>query len=117
VIWIKPVPKTTYTSNMKIKIRTRDLAIRNPTNNRTVYLNRFVVKYYSWENITEPVVDPLNNNNYCYLIIDNINAALSTTYALNPSPYSVANFDYINFPHQRYFEDTPYQPLTHRAPI
>ena len=52
VIWIKPVVKTSYTSTMKIKIQTRNLAIRNPTNNRTVYWNRFVVKYYSWENIT-----------------------------------------------------------------
>lgn len=37
---------------MKIRIQTRNLAIRNPTNNRTVYWNQFTVKYYSWENIT-----------------------------------------------------------------
>lgn len=48
IIWIRPVIKSSYTSNMKIRITTRDLAIRNPTNNRTVYWNRFAVKFYSW---------------------------------------------------------------------
>jgi hypothetical protein len=59
----------------------------------------------------------LTDNNYCFLIIDNINGALLTSYGLNPSPYSVQTFDYINYPHQRYFEETPYQALIHRAPI
>lgn len=102
---------------MKIRIQTRDLAIRNPTNNRTVYWNRFAVKFYSWENITEPSLSPLTDDNHCFLIINNINGGLVTSYGLNPGGYSVQTFDYINYPHQRYFEETPYQNLIHRAPI
>lgn len=41
VIWIRPVQKTSYTSNMNIAITTRDLAIRNPTNVNTVYKSWF----------------------------------------------------------------------------
>ena len=48
MIWVRPVVKTSYTSNMKIRIQTRNLAIRNPTNNLTLNMNRFTVKFYSW---------------------------------------------------------------------
>jgi len=51
------------------------------------------------------------------LIINNIDGSLFTTYSTNPTSYIVDTFDYINYPHQRYFEETPYQALTHRAPI
>jgi hypothetical protein len=117
-IWIQPVVKTSYTSNMQIKIQTRNLAIRNPVSYRTSYWYQFTVRFYSWQNISQPALNSLSNT-YCYLIIDSntINGALNTVYALNPPGYAVGTYDYINYPHQRYYEETPYQVLTHRAPI
>ena len=52
VIWITPVQKTTYTSEMVVKVQTRNLAIRNPITNTTTNLNQFTIRYYTWQNIT-----------------------------------------------------------------
>ena len=48
LLWIRPVVKTSYTSDMLISVVTRDLAIRNPISVTTVNLNTFTVKFYSW---------------------------------------------------------------------
>jgi hypothetical protein len=37
---------------MKIRIQTRNLAIQNPISNSSFDMSLFVVKYYSWENVT-----------------------------------------------------------------
>jgi hypothetical protein len=116
VIWIYPVQKTSYTSDMLVSIVTRNLAIRNPITNTSTNNNAFSVKYYTWQNITEPGLAPLSNNNYAYLLINNF-PSVAITHGTNPSGYSVANFDYISYPHQRYYLDTPYSSVVHRAPI
>ena len=116
LLWIRPVQKTAYTSDMTISVITRDLAIRNPVTNNSVNLAHFSVKFYSWANITEPSLDPINNNNYCFLIINGLgNSYLS--YSDNPSSYPTTTFTYLRYPHQRYYTETPYSSLTHSAPF
>lgn len=95
---------------------TRGMAVRNPINNLNTNNNQFIVKYYTWQNITEPGLSPRSNNNYCYLMINNFPSS-GIGYNYNPNPYSVQNFNYISFPHQRYYLDTPFSSLTHRAPF
>jgi hypothetical protein len=116
IIWIRPVVKTSYTSNMNIAITTRDLAIRNPTNVANVYKSWFAIKFYSYENITEPGLDPINNNYYCYLIINSLPSTY-WSYSNNPGGYSLGTFTYFKIPHQRYYRETPYSALTHSAPF
>ena len=116
VIWIYPVVKASYTSNMAVSVMTRGLAVRNPISNLNTNNNQFIVKYYTWQNISEPGLSPRSNNYYCYLMINNFPSS-GIGYNYNPSPYSVQNFNYISFPHQRYYLDTPFSSLTHRAPF
>ena len=94
VIWITPVEKTSYTSDMTISIVTRNLAIRNPVVNISTDINQFAVKFYTWQNISIPGLSPTANNNYCFLIIDNL-VSSSMTYTTTPSGYYEPNFDYI----------------------
>jgi hypothetical protein len=116
VIWITPVIKSSYTSNMAISITTRNLAIRNPVSNINLNNNAFVVKYYSWQNISQPGLAPLSNDNYCFLKISNFPSS-AISYATYPSIYQVPTFSYITYPHQRYYQDTPFSSLVHRAPF
>lgn len=101
---------------MKIRIQTRDLAIRNPTNNATFDIDTIQIKFYSWENISEPSLAPESNNNYCYLIINNLPTS-TRTFSQNPSGSTVDTFDIYEVLHERFYEETPYQALSHRAPI
>lgn len=116
IIWITPVVKSSYASNMAVSITTRNLAIRNPVSNLNLNNNYFQVNYYSWQNITQPGLSPRSNNNYCFLMINNFPSS-SIAYSYNPSGYSVPSFRYIHYPHQRYYQDTPFNSLVHRAPF
>jgi hypothetical protein len=116
VVWITPVVKSTYTSNMAVSITTRNLAIRNPVTNINLNNNYFVVKYYSWQNMSKPGLSPLSNDYYCFLKIDNFPSS-AISYSYNPSPYQVPSFSYIKYPHQKYYQDTPFSSLIHRAPF
>ena len=101
---------------MKIAITTSDLAIRNPINNSTTNHNYFSVKFYSWENISEPSPNPISNDDYCFLEIENFGSS-SVSYSSNPSSYPTTTFSYLDYPHQRYYKETPFSSLTHRAPF
>jgi hypothetical protein len=116
IVWITPVIKSTYTSNMAISVTTRNLAVRNPVNNRNTNANQFTVKYYSWQNISQPSLNPISNDNYCFLITNNF-ASSAISYSLNPSPYALGTFNYIKYPHTRYYTDTPFSSLSNRAPF
>ena len=116
VIWITPVVKASYTSDMSLSVLTRNLAITNPVSWGTFNYNAFVVKYYSWQNISKPAFTPLSNNNYCFLIIDNLGSS-TYSFSSNPSGYYVGTFSYIKYPHQRYYQETPFSSLVHRAPF
>ena len=48
--------------------------------------------------------------------MDNI-ASSGITYNENPSGYRPNTFSWIRYPHQRYYLDTPYSSLVHRAPF
>lgn len=117
IIWITPVVKSTYTSNMAVSIITRNLAIRNPYFVLSLNKNNFQVNYYSWQNISQPALNPRSNNYYCFLMTNNfISGAISyNTYA--SMGYQVPTFKYIQYPHQRYYQDTPFNSLVHRAPF
>jgi len=101
---------------MPISIITRNLAIRNPVSNYNTNNNQFVVKYYSWQNISQPTLSPLSNNYYCFLLIDNFPSS-GISYTYNPTSYYIPTFSYIHYPHQRYYSDTPFSNLIHRAPF
>ena len=101
---------------MAVSITTRNLAIRNPVSNINLNNNAFVVKYYSWQNITQPGLAPLSNNDYSFLLIDNFPSS-GISYATNPAPYQVPTFKYLKYPHQRYYQDVPFSSLVHRAPF
>lgn len=49
-------------------------------------------------------------------MINNFNSA-GISYSKNPSPYQVPSFTYIKYPHQKYYTETPFSSLTHRAPF
>jgi len=116
VIWITPVEKSSYTSDMSVSIITRNLAIRNPVSSTTTNANQFSVKYYTWQNISMPSLSPTSNDYHCYLLINNFPSS-SITHSNNPSGYNAPNFDYIQYPHQRYYLDTPFSSVVHRAPF
>lgn len=116
LIWIRPVIKEVYTSNMKIAITTSDLALRNPLANSSTNHNWFDVKFYSWENISEPSPSPLSNDVYCFLKITNFGSS-TVSYSENPTSHPVTTFSYLDYPHQRYYKETPFSSLTHRAPF
>lgn len=101
---------------MAVSITTRNLAIRNPVSTINLNNNAFVVKYYSWQNISRPGLAPLINNDYCFLLIDNFPSS-AINYAQNPSGYQVTTFTYLKYPHQRYYQDVPFSSLVHRAPV
>lgn len=101
---------------MTISVITRNLAIRNPKDYTSLNNNAFVVKYYSWQNISQPSLAPLSNNQYCFLLIDNFPSS-GIGFSTNPSGYYVPSFSYINYPHQKYYQDTPFSSLVHRAPF
>ncbi len=118
MIWIRQAFKTTYTNNMKVRIQTRNLAIKNLVSNSSFNMNFFEVKYYSWENVTEASItlSPLSNNNYCFLRINNIGSS-SMSFSANPTSYPKQSFDYIDYPHQRYYKETPFNSLSKKAPF
>jgi len=101
---------------MPISVTTRNLAIRNPVSNRNTNASQFVIKYYSWQNVTQPTLYPLSDNNYCFLIINNFPSS-GISYSLNPSSYALSTFSYIKYPHQRYYTETPFSSLSNRAPF
>lgn len=101
---------------MAVSIITRGLAIRNPYSTLNLNKNNFQVNYYSWQNISKPNPNPRSNNDYCFLTITNfISGAMS--YNTYPSGYQIPTFKYIQYPHQRYYQDTPFNSLVHRAPF
>ena len=102
---------------MPVSIMTRNRAIRNPRVNTTTNINAFGVKYYTWQNISaEPSLYPTSNNDHCYLQINNFPSS-SISHSDNPSGYAIQNFDYIQYPHIRYYQDTPFSSVVHRAPF
>jgi hypothetical protein len=101
---------------MLVSVITHGLAVRNPINYPNTNVNQFVVKYYNWHNTTTPTLSPTSNNNYCYLVI-NANIVASSALSYSNYNYDVNNFNYITYPHQRYYLDTPFNSLVHRAPF
>lgn len=101
---------------MAISIVTRNLAIRNPVGHTSLNYNAFVVKYYSWQNISQPALTPLSNNFYSFLLIDNF-PSNPFSLAQNPGTSQIPSFPYISYPHQRYYQETPFSSLVHRAPF
>jgi hypothetical protein len=115
-VWITPVVKASYTSDMILSVITRNLAIRNPQSYTSINNNQYVVKYYSWQNTSQPALAPLSNNYYCFLVIDNFPSS-AVGLGTNPGGYYVPSFSYIRYPHQKYYQDTPFSSLVHRAPF
>ena len=118
MLWIRPVQKALYRNNMKIIVQTKDLGIAYPTSVNTLNNNDFIVKFYSWENRTEASLGlaPLSNDVHASLKISNFPSS-TITYTENPSGYAISTFDYLRYPHERYFKETPYNEYTHRAPF
>jgi hypothetical protein len=56
IIWITPVVKSTYTTGSKLSIQTRNLAIRNPSTLRTLNVNSFDIRMYSWNTAVQPTL-------------------------------------------------------------
>jgi hypothetical protein len=101
---------------MLVSVLTRGLAILNPISYPSSNTNLFVIKYYTWQNLTvPPTLSPTLNNNYCYLIINQNLASTALTYITYN--YNIGNFNYITYPHVRYYLDTPFNSLVHRAPF
>lgn len=118
LMWIRPVIKNVYTSDMRIAVVTTDLAIRNPLSRSTTNPNWFNVKFYSWENVTESSLslNPTGNDIYSFLKIANF-PSTTISYSDNPTSYPTTTFTYLDYPHQRYYKETPFSNLAHRAPF
>jgi len=101
VVMIRPVVKSTHTSDKKIAVVTRGLALQNPTSVSSIAFSEFRIKYYSWENITEPTLSPIANDLYCFLLHYGITTTMSFTN--NPSGHAEPTYTYINYPHQRFY--------------
>lgn len=119
VIYIRPVVSSTYRNNDLLRIVTRGLAVQNPVNNiSTTNYNQFTVKYYSWQNISEPTFAPRSNNNYCFLVIDgNTIPSSSVSFSWSIGSWTTNSFAYTHIPQQRYYDETPYSTLLHRTPL
>ncbi len=69
-IWIDLVVKSTYINNNYLIFQTIGKAIQNPiskldSSNR-MYLNNFVIKYYTWSNDDNPPAIFANSDDYCF---------------------------------------------------
>jgi hypothetical protein len=49
-------------------------------------------------------------------MINNIGSS-TISFSANPTSYPTQSFDYIFYPHQRYYEETPFNSLSQRAPF
>lgn len=115
MIWIKPILKTTDTSDLRIVVTTTDLAIRNPLATSAQY-DDFIIRYYSWNTVAQPVLNPFTDD-HCFLYVDSFTTNTVISFTSNPTTTPTDTFSYFNIPHQRYYEETPYSSINQYAPF
>ena len=66
IMWIKPVPKTTYNDNDYLRVETTGLAIKNAI---TKYINRqqFTIRYYTWPDTTPTPTLTRDSDDWCFM--------------------------------------------------
>jgi len=71
VIWIDPVQKQTYVNSDYLAFQTVGLAVVNPYSNLSassrMYLNTFVIKYYTWADDSTPPLILATSDDYCFM--------------------------------------------------
>lgn len=100
---------------MLVSVVTRNLAIRNPVSSTSLDRTLFDVRFYTWQNLTNPP-SLSNSDTHCYLYINN-SASSTITFNQNPSSYREPTFEYLNYPHTRYYSETPFSSIVQRAPL
>lgn len=91
-----------YQNGQTIAIRTLKLAVNNPCTVTAMDITKFVVRFYSWENVTDEETRAINQ---AYLIMDVRNimpTSIAPTFipeAFYPGTY--APFSWIKTPHER----------------
>lgn len=115
IIWVTPVMSSSYKNSDTLEVITRGLAVQNPT--ATINMNGFVVKYYTWQNISEPALAPRSNDNHCYMSFSPASSLVYFSVMYGSSASSYTPYAYSWLPQQRYYKETPFSTLLHRAPF
>ena len=66
-IWVEVVQKTTYGDNTQLIVETGGLAVQNPSNNASVPVNSFTVRYYTWPDSLVVAPTITGGDDYCFL--------------------------------------------------
>lgn len=119
VIYIEIVPGM-YTNGLNIVVKTKDHALRNPCQYWNVFdITKFMVYFYSWENITVANQRSLSN---AYMVIDNRNMNPYTlTYSQQQYPTGLFSnyytFDWIATPYERTYNEFPQYTIDQYSPF
>lgn len=91
--------KSTYINNHYIIFQTIGLAIINPLSklgaSNRVYLNNFVIKYYTWANDDNPPAIFATSDDYCFMRQDS--TRLSGSSYLTYTSTTGSHHDYADF--------------------
>jgi hypothetical protein len=101
VLWVTPVVDAAYKNNDRLEVVTRGLAVQNPAT-ATINMNGFTVKYYAWQNISEPA--SLIGDTYCYMSINPPSQTISFSILAGSSLTSFTPYQYTWLPQQRYYK-------------
>jgi hypothetical protein len=103
-IWARVVSKTTYRNNHFFRVRTLNLALRNPSTSTSTNVNTFSVTFYGWNGAT-----PATPSNYPSLVISAniasqpLSYTQTATYEGTPVSASVPPFTFYQPVHESYF--------------
>ncbi len=106
-IWIDPLIKSSYINNNYIIFQTIGKAIINPVSkldsSDRMYLNKFVIKYYTWANDDNPPAIFATSDDYCFMRQDL--TRLSSSAFLTYTSTTVGHHDYADISEEVYVNE------------
>lgn len=106
-IWIDPLVKSTYINNNYLIFQTIGKAIINPVSKLgsldRMYLNNFVIKYYTWANDDNPPAIFATSDDYCFNKQDS--SYLSNTAFLTYTSTTVGHHDFAEISEEVYVNE------------
>ncbi len=98
-IWIDPVQKTTYLNNQYLIFQTVGKAVVNPLSvlggSSRMYLNNFVIKYYTWADDNNPPAIFATSDDYCFMKQDTSQLSGSAYLTYSASSVMQAHHDSV----------------------
>ena len=103
-IWIDPVVKNSYANNNYLIFQTIGKAIMNPVSrlgvSDRVFMNQFVVKYYTWANDENPPAIFATSDDFCFMRQDS--TQISSSVFLTYTSTTIGHHDYAEISEEIY---------------